>query len=89
MPYNYSETTEGWNNELQYYNYTTGKSVDPQQQIGHFTAQIWKMVTGAGFKFYWGNPPYDFGGTIYQMPVIFVVANYFPTPNTFGFYTPV
>ena len=86
LPYTYSEATTAWYNEVKYYDFDTTRSTDPSQQIGHFTAQIWKGVKSVGFGFYWGSIPYNYGSQTYQMQLIFVVANYYPTPNIVGLY---
>ena len=46
--------------------------------IGHFTAMVWKATTSAGFGY--AQVPEDGGYAIY------VVANYYPTPNVRGSY---
>lgn len=46
--------------------------------VGHFTAMIWKSVKSVGFGY--SVVPEDDGYAIY------VVANYWPTPNVRGKY---
>jgi len=46
--------------------------------VGHFTAMIWKSSTSVGFGYTQGAEQGGFG--------IYVVANYYPTPNVIGDY---
>lgn len=43
-----------WYDEVQYYNYESGSSVEPgnpAKEVSHFTAQIWESITSVGFGF--------------------------------------
>jgi hypothetical protein len=67
-----------WYSEVEYYNYQTFKTTTPGQAVGHFTAMVWKATTSAGFGY--ALVPEDGGYAMY------VVANYYPTPNVQGLY---
>lgn len=55
--------------------------------IGHFTAQIWKEVTGVGFGFCAATQQYVYSPDLtLDIAVLYVVANYYPTPNVVGQY---
>merc|ERR1719445_795866 len=64
------KAVEKWYEEIQFYNYTTGKSVNSNRPIGHFTQVVWKstITIGVGFA------ESEDGGT-------YIVAQYFPKGN--------
>lgn len=70
--------TESWYAEVKYYNYKTFTTNNAAEQVGHFTAMVWKASTSVGFGY--SQIQTDGGYAIY------VVANYSPTPNVQGFY---
>lgn len=70
LTYPPGEASNSWYSEQSNYNYDT---YPPAAGTGHFTAMIWKSVTSVGFGFY--KSVEDGGQAIY------VVANYYPTPN--------
>jgi hypothetical protein len=72
------KASDSWYAEQQYYNYTTFKSTNSAKAVGHFTAMIWKSVTSVGFGY---SLVEENGG--YS---VYVVANYYPTPNYIGQY---
>lgn len=43
--------SDSWYSEEKFYDYATFQSKDPDQQIGHFTAMVWKSVTSVGFGY--------------------------------------
>lgn len=47
----------------------------PASGTGHFTAMIWKAVTSVGFGFFKVQENNGYA--------IYVVANYYPTPNIY------
>jgi hypothetical protein len=56
--------------------------------IGHFTAQIWKKVNTVGIGFCTATQKYVYSPTVtLDLAVLYVVANYYPTPNVVGQYT--
>jgi hypothetical protein len=40
-----------WYSEGQFYNYQTFTTNNPEKQVGHFTAMIWKATTSVGFGY--------------------------------------
>lgn len=55
--------------------------------IGHFTAQVWKRVTSVGFGYCTTTKTVtSSSGKPINLAVLYVVANYAPTPNVVGQY---
>ena len=88
LTYHYGDATKIWYDEIQFYDYTTHKSIDPSdknKQVGHFTCQMWKTLSSVGFGFYAGPRKYDQAGSgPVDIQELYVVANYYPTPNIIG-----
>lgn len=79
LKYHPGGATRSWQSEVRNYNFATGKPINPSKPIGHFTAQVWKKVSSVGFGFC--------ATTNGKYTVLYVVANYGPTPNVVGQYT--
>ena len=81
MTYVPGTASDSWYSEEKFYNYETGRSNDPDQQIGHFTAMIWKSATKVGFA-YTVVPQYN--ADRHSGYAIYVIADYAPDTTKYG-----
>ena len=76
--YTDGKATLSWYEEISNYDFTTASAIDSTKAVGHFTAEIWKGVTSAGFGYSVCSYLHSSGLTLAK---IVVVGNYYPTPN--------
>ena len=50
---------ESWYDEINYYDFDSGKSTDPAEDIGHFTAMVWDDVNEIGLGYQAFKIPYN------------------------------
>lgn len=89
MTYHYGDATKMWQDQSKNYDYSNQKSKypdDPSKIVGHFTTQIWKSVESVGFGFTAGPRVRDVNGQSTSIVELYVVANYYPTPNIIGLF---
>lgn len=88
IKYNFGTATQRWYDEIKDYNFATGKAITPGKVVGHFTAQIWKNVKKVGYGFCTTTKSHVISPSrSLRLAVLYVVANYSPTPNVQGQYT--
>lgn len=69
------------------YNYAKGTAITPGKVIQNFTAQVWKSVRNVGYGFCTANMTHLFSPSkSLNLTVMYVVANFSPTPNRPGYY---
>ncbi|MEU1589047.1 CAP family protein [Micromonospora sp. NPDC005710] len=69
---------DSWYSEISNYDFATGKPIDSKEDIGHFTALVWKNTTKLGVGRVVGQ------GTEYWET--YIVANFSPPGNMAGQY---
>lgn len=74
--YTDGKATLSWYSEIDNYDFSTGQSTNGLP-VGHFTAEIWKAVTTAGFGYCLTTIDYS----SFKLAKMYVVANYYPVPN--------
>ena len=80
ISYSDGKATLSWYKEISNYDFTTASAIDSTKAIGHFTAEIWKSVTTAGFGY---GVCSSLSSTGKYWAKIIVVANFYPTPNSY------